>query len=115
MRELEKISIKKHRNILEITIRLPWPEIEPPEIHPYQPISFNTTPAPPKKPLKYDLLIKAQAEAVKRRKAVRATMKNRAVALRLEGKSVERIAKSLGRSAVTIYAWLKQHKDALKG
>ncbi|MHB1706108.1 MAG: terminase gpP N-terminus-related DNA-binding protein [Acidithiobacillus sp.] len=115
MRELEKVSIKKYGNILEITVRLPWSEIRPPEIYPYQPISFNTEPAAPRKPLKYDLHLKAQAEAVKRRKAVKTSMKYRAVALRLKGKSVESIARSLAMSPVTIYAWLKQHRESLKG
>ena len=111
MREMEKVSIKKHGNILEITVRLPWPEIEPPKIYPYQPVSWSTEPTPPRKPLKYDLLIAAQAEAVKRRKAVRAAMRHRAVTLRLEGKSVETIARMLAKSPATIYAWFKAHKD----
>ena len=115
MRELEKVSIKKYGNILEITVRLPWTEIQPPQIHPYQPIRYNAEPTPPRKPLKYDLFLIDRANTAKRRRSVRATMKNRAVALRLEGKSVESIAKILARSPVTIYAWLKQHKDALKG
>ncbi|MCL5979503.1 MAG: transposase [Gammaproteobacteria bacterium] len=115
MRELEKVSIKKYGNILEITVRLPWTEIQPPQIHPYQPIRYNAEPTPPRKPLKYDLFLIDRANTAKRRKSVRAAMKNRAVALRLEGKSVESIARSLARSPVTIYAWLKQHKDALKG
>lgn len=111
MHEIEKVSIRKFGNVLEITLRLPWPEIQPPEIHPYQPISFTTTPPPPRKPLKYDLLMEAQAAAVKRRKAVRAAMRHRAVALRLEGKSVETIARMLAKSSATIYAWFKTHKE----
>ncbi len=115
MRELEKVSIKKYGNVPEITSRLPWSEIQPPETYPYQPIRFNTEPVAPRKPLKYDLHLKAQAEAVKRRKAIKASMKHRAVELRLKGKSVKTIARSLAMSPVTIYSWLKQHRESLKG
>ena len=115
MRELEKVSIKKYGNILEITVRLPWSDIERPQIHAYKPISYTTTAAPPRKPCKYIQKLEAQAEAVKRRKAVKTSMKHRAVALRLKGKSVESIARSLAMSPVTIYAWLKQHRESLKG
>ena len=100
MRELEKVSIKKYGNVPEITSRLPW---------------FNTEPVAPRKPLKYDLHLKAQAEAVKRRKAIKARMKHRAVELRLKGKSVKTIARSLAMSPVTIYSSLKQHRESLKG
>ena len=114
MREMEKVSIKKYGNILEITVRLPWPEIEPPQIYPYEPVSWSTEPTPPRKPLKYDLLIAAQAEAVKRRKTVRAAMKRRAKTLRLEGTSVETIARMLAKSPATIYAWLKANKKQIQ-
>ena len=111
MHEIEKVSIRKFGNVLEITLRLPWPEIEPPQVYPYHPIRYSTTPTPPRKPLKYDQLLEAQETTTKRRKAVRAAMRHRAVALRLEGKSVPAIARILGRSPATIYAWFKAHKE----
>ena len=111
MREVEKVSIKKYGNVLEITLRLPWPEIQPPETYPYQPISFTTIAPPPRKPLKYDQVMEAQAAAVKRRKTVRAAMRHRAITLRLEGKSVKTIARLLAKSPATIYSWFKAHKE----
>jgi len=114
MHEVEKVSIKKFGNILEITLRLPWPEIERPQLTPPQQVKITTEATPTRKPLKYDLHLEAQEEAVKRRKAVRAKMRHKAVALRLEGKSVQIIARMLAKSPATIYAWIKAHKEQIQ-